>query len=96
MNRSIKVLSIAAYYFFPPLSGNFSISKKWLVFGGDPILEPIFDFCERSEPDLHHPSESTSNQKEQCPENTSAVKHPIWAFPNIFLRHEAERCHEEE
>jgi len=33
-------------------SGNFSnsISKKWLVFEGDPILEPIFDFCERSEP----------------------------------------------
>jgi len=30
---------------------------------------------------------TTSNQKEQCPENTaSAVKHPIWAFPNIFLR----------
>jgi len=50
MNRSIKVMSIAAYYFFPSLRQfSNSISKKWLVFGGDPILEPIFDFCERSE-----------------------------------------------
>ena len=50
MNRSIKILSIAAYYFFPSLRQfSNSISKKWL-FGGDPILEPIFDFCERSEP----------------------------------------------
>jgi len=50
MNRSIKVLSIATYYFFPSLRQFLnSISKKWL-FGGDPILEPIFDFCERSEP----------------------------------------------
>jgi len=51
MNRSIKVLSIAAYYFFPSLKqfSNYN-SKKWLVFGGDPILEPIFNFCERSEP----------------------------------------------
>jgi len=33
---------------FSHLSGNFRIPsrKKWLVFGGD----PIFDFCERSEP----------------------------------------------
>jgi len=44
-------LSIAAYYFFSSLRQfSNSISKKWLVFGGDPILEPIFDFCERSEP----------------------------------------------
>jgi len=28
-----------------------------MTFGGDPILESIFDFCERSEPDLLHPSE---------------------------------------
>ena len=49
MNRSIKVLSIAAYCFFPSLRQfSNSISKKWLVFGGDPILEPIFDFCERN------------------------------------------------
>ena len=51
MNEQIKVLSIAAYYFFPSLRQfSNSISKKWLVFEGDPILEPIFDFCERSEP----------------------------------------------
>ena len=51
MNRSIKVLSIAAYYFFLFLRQfSNSISKKWLVFGGNPILEPIFNFCERNEP----------------------------------------------
>ena len=34
MNRSIKVLSITAYYFFPSLRQfSNSISKKWLVFG---------------------------------------------------------------
>jgi len=50
MNEQIKVLSIAAYYFFPSLRQfSNSTSKKWLVFGGDSILEPIFDFCERSE-----------------------------------------------
>ena len=87
MNRSIKVFSIAAYYFFPSLRQfSNSISKKWLVFGGDPILEPIFDFCERSRW-LAASFGTTSNQKEQCPENTAgAVKYPIWAFPNIFLR----------
>jgi len=43
MNRWIKVLSIAAYYFFQSLRQfSNSISKKWLVFGGDSILEPIF------------------------------------------------------
>ena len=62
MNKSIKVLSIVAYYFFPSLRQfSNSISKKWLVFGGDSILEPIFDFCERSEPVtcqiVLHPSE---------------------------------------
>jgi len=51
MNRSIKVHFIAVYYFFPSLRQfSNSISKKWLVFEGDPILEPIFDFCERNEP----------------------------------------------
>jgi len=30
--------------------------------------------------------ETINNQKEQCPENTAdAVKHPIWAFSNIFF-----------
>ena len=80
MNRSIKVLSIAVYYFFPSLKQfSNSISKKWLVFGGD----PIFDFYERSE--LAASFGTTRNQKEQCPENTTgAVKHPIWAF-QIFI-----------
>jgi len=89
MSRSNKVLSIAAYYFFPSFRQfSNSISKKWLVFEGDPILEPIFDFCERNEPVwLAASFGTTSNQKKQRPENTaSAVKHPIWAFPNIFLR----------
>ena len=51
--------SIAVYYFFLSLRQfSNSISKKWLVFGGDPILEPIFDFCERNGTgDLLHPSE---------------------------------------
>jgi len=86
MNRSIKILSIAATS-FSHLSGNFRIpSRKNDVFG-DPILEPIFDFCERSEPVTYASFGTTSNQKEQCPENTAgAVKHPILAFPNIFLR----------
>ena len=38
---------------FSHFSGNFwiRISKKMSpVFEGDPILEPIFDFCERNEP----------------------------------------------
>ena len=35
---------------FSHLSDNFRISKKWLVFGDDPILKLIFDFYERSEP----------------------------------------------
>ena len=72
MNRSIKVLSIAAYYFFPSLRQfSNSISKKWLVFGGDPILEPIFDFCERTG-DLPNRAASfgtTSNNQKECPEN---------------------------
>ena len=73
MNRSIKVLSIAAYYFFLSLRQfSNSISKKWFIFGGDPILEPIFDFCERSEPVtcqiMLHSFGTTSNQKEN-PEN---------------------------
>ena len=58
MNKSIKVLSIAAYYFFPSLRQfSNSISKKWLVFGGDPILKPIFDFWKKWTGDLLHPSE---------------------------------------
>jgi len=62
MNRSVKVLSITAYYFFPSLRQfSNSISKKWLVFEGDPSLEPIFDFYERNEPVtcqiVLHPSE---------------------------------------
>ena len=88
MNRSIKVLSIVAGYFFLSLRQfSNSISKKWFVFRGDPILEPIFDFCERSEVLLATSFGTTNNQKEQYLENTAGeVKHPIWAFPNIFLR----------
>ncbi|XP_018402065.1 PREDICTED: uncharacterized protein LOC108779197 [Cyphomyrmex costatus] len=45
---------------------------------GDPILEPIFDFCESSEPPNRAASfGTTSNQKEQCPENTASAPIPI-------------------
>ena len=72
MNRSIKVLSITAYYFFSSLRQFLnSISKKWIVFGGNSILEPIFDFCEKNEPVTYqivlHPSEPVirrSNKEE--------------------------------
>jgi len=61
MNRTIKVLFIAAYFFPALRQFSNSISKKWLVFGSDPILEPIF--CERSEPVtcqiVLHPSEQS-------------------------------------
>jgi len=50
MNRSIKVMSIAAYYFFSQAIFEFHLEKMTRLFGGDPILEPIFDFCERSKP----------------------------------------------
>jgi len=84
-SRSIKVLSIAAY-FFPCLKQfSNSILKKWLVFGGDPILEPIFHFVKEVNRWLGASFGTTSNQKEQHPENTAtAVKHPIWVFSNFF------------
>ena len=87
MNRSIKVLFIAAYFFPSFRQFSNSILKKWLVFGGDPILEPIFDFCERSELVTCCILWNNHNQKKQYPENTAGViKHHIWAFSNIFLR----------
>jgi len=67
---------------FSHLSGNFQIPFR----KNDSSLESIFDFCERSEPVTCCILRNNQNQKEQCPENTAgAVKHPIWAFPNIFL-----------
>ena len=49
-NRSIKVLSIADYDFFPSLRQfSNSISKKWYVFWVDPRIDPFFDFFIRAE-----------------------------------------------
>jgi len=48
-------------------------------FGGDPILEPIFDFCERTG-DLLHPSEQSVIRRtngRKIRRVKRAVKHPI-------------------
>jgi len=74
---------------FSHLSGNFRIPSR----KNDSFLEAI-QFCSQFSISAKEVNRwfaaffgTTSNQKEQCPENTaSAVKHPIWAFPNIFLR----------
>jgi len=61
--------------FFPSLRQfSNSISKKWLVFGGDPILEPIFWISAKEVNRwLAASFGTTSNQKEQYPENTGAL-----------------------
>ena len=85
MNRSIKILSIAAYYF---LSGNFRIPSR----KNDSSLE-VIQFWSQFSISAKEVNQwlaasfgTTSNQKEQCPKNTvGAVKHLIWAFPNFFM-----------
>jgi len=81
-NRSIKVLSLLTTFFH--LSGNFRIPSR----KNDSSLEASQFSISAKEVNrwLAASFGTTSNQKEQCPENmASAVKHSIWAFPNIFL-----------
>ena len=82
MNRSIKVLSIAAYYFFPSL--NFRISSR----KNDSSLEAIqsnFRFLRKKwTGDLLHPSKQPVIRRSNVKNTADAVKHPIWAFPNIL------------
>jgi len=87
MNRSIKVLSLPII--FSHLSGNFRIPSR----KNDSSLKAIQFWSQFSISAkevnrwLVASFETISNQKEQCPENTvDAVKHPIWAFPNMFFR----------
>jgi len=83
MNRSINYPSLPT---FSHLSGNFRIPSR----KNDSSLEAI-QFWSQFSISVKEVNRwlaayfgTTSNQKEQCPENTAgAVKHPIWAFPNI-------------
>jgi len=80
MNRSLKVLSIAAYYFFPSLKQFFRI----LFRKNDSSLEAI-QFWSQFSISAKEVNQwlavsfgTTSNQKEQYPESTAgAIKHSI-------------------
>ena len=81
MNRSIKVLCIAAYYFFPSFKQFSNSLEKMTRLWRRSNFGANFRFLRKKwTSDLSNRAASfgTSNQKEQCPENTAgAVKHPI-------------------
>ena len=79
MNRSIKVLSIAAYYLFSQAIFEFHLEKMTRLWRRSNFGANFWFLRKKWTGDLPNYAASfgtTSNQKEQCPENTaSAVKH---------------------
>lgn len=92
MNRLTKVLSIADFYFFPPLNQSNSSSRKNIsIFKVIQFRSPSSISAEEVNHKstkwccIHHYNQQTEGAMPGEYGNTvCALQHPTWAFPNIF------------